>query len=352
MSMPEDEVMQSYEVDGEVAICPSCSSSKIRHLDFVRGRVPRQKDKYFRFVTGCGDCGGIFVNPSPDTDTLYEYYSAEGGWNEKKGYEELDGQDWAVRLVDDKSIGKSNVHTIVGHARNVFGADLTGRSLLDFGCGRGQLLDKLAPFGLRTFGLDPATTGMVTRHRMLTEIPSEPTFDIISAIHVFEHIPAPLQVFKQLRSALREGGIFVCGMPALDGLREHRQKRYVANKDQHISIYTRLSLKALLAKAGLQTVAFYPGIKPYRFRCAAVWSNKPEPVSDPLKDAEAEFRGYRETEPEWRPEMARLSIRELVYLENERHGQDLLLAKQENRKVPIKKTLTNQRPGRPQHKDA
>lgn len=313
--------MEQYRIEDELTACPSCSSRNIKHLDYIRGRRVRTTNEHVLFETGCDDCGAIFVNPSPPSEKLNAYYSEEGGWNEKKGYEELEQEGgWAARIVKESEAGKSNVHTIIAHARMAFGTDLNGRSILDFGCGRGQLLDKLAPFGLETYGLDPATTTMVTRHRMLTELPAEPTFDIVSAIHVLEHVPAPLQTLKELRSVLRPNGLFVCGMPALDGLREHRKKRYVVNKDQHISVYTRRSLSSLLAIAGFQAVAFYPGMKPQRFRCAALWSDNPEPVTDPLRDAEEEIRAFRETEPAWLPEMAALSTRELAYLENVRLG--------------------------------
>lgn len=328
---------QEFRLKDELLACPSCSSGRIRQLDFVRSQ--RRKGNYIIFVSGCDDCGSIFVNPPPNASQIEAYYSEDGDWKKKKGYEELESKSGpSAENITDENIGKSSVHTIVAHARKIFGPTLDGLEVLDFGCGRGQLLDRLRPYGFETFGLDPAMTNLVTRHRMLTELPTDRVFAVISAIHVLEHVPNVLETLTQLRRALRPGGLFVCGMPALDDLEIHREKRYVANKEQHISAFTRRSLSALLARAGFQAVAFYPGAKAHRFRCAAVWSDNPERVESPLQDAERAFRLYRETEPDWRPEFGSLSVRQLAYLANaSRHEELLKLKAQRHRPASLQR---------------
>ena len=46
-----------------------------------------------------------------------------------------------------------------------------GSTVLDFGCGRGEVLDGLAGAGWTTYGVDPATKVAFRRHREVVDIP-------------------------------------------------------------------------------------------------------------------------------------------------------------------------------------
>jgi SAM-dependent methyltransferase len=229
----------------------------------------------------------------------------------------------SANAIPDDAAGREADTTVVVNARRIFGAK-AGLKFLDFGCGRGKLMDQLTPHGFDCSGLDPATKGVVTRYPMLDALPTVPTFDVIAAIHVLEHTPNPLGVMQDIKKALKRPGLFVFGSPTLNNLWEHRKKRYVMNELRHLNGFTRLSLSALLSKAGFRVVEFYTGTTPARFRCAAVIDDNPPALENPLAEAEEAFRLYRETEPGWNPA---LGLRENAWiyneaLRNERKGKE------------------------------
>lgn len=127
--------------------------------------------------------------------------------------------------------------------------------VLDFGCGDGLFLDKLARYG--------APQGIETDERLLTEsgpwrskISTEPLredttqhgrFGLIVALDVLEHIPEPLPVMAELTRRLRPDGLFVATVPAF-------QQLWTAHDvvNQHVKRYTVSDASALVASSGLQ----------------------------------------------------------------------------------------------------
>jgi len=89
----------------------------------------------------------------------------------------------------------------------------------------------------------------------LTAIPDTPTFDLIVAHHVFEHVTDPLGLLRQLARACPVGGFLHIGVPRLDTLPDHRDYKYVINGRAHVTAYTWPCLQGLLARAGWQPVA-------------------------------------------------------------------------------------------------
>jgi SAM-dependent methyltransferase len=129
-----------------------------------------------------------------------------------------------------------------------------GASVLDFGCGEGTMLDALQDCGWQTWGIETASDRAFARHRGLHAIPDAPTFDLVLALHVLEHVPSPLELLRQLAAACRIGGHLLVAVPRLDTLAAHRDYRYVLNGRAHIMAYTGRCLGALLARSGWEIV--------------------------------------------------------------------------------------------------
>jgi SAM-dependent methyltransferase len=304
-----------YSLSDELAACPGCGNT-VRHLDYIPARRRKPDGKLVIFISGCDGCGMIFVNPPPSSGEVAAYYAEDGQWmklNPEWAQELPVPQPTNVARIPDHKAGQNVAATVVVNARRVFGPN-AGVKFLDFGCGRGQLMDQLAPYGFDCSGLDPATRAVVTRYPMLDALPTPPTFDAIAAIHVLEHTSNPLAVLENLRNALKRPGLLVFGSPTIDDLWQHRKKRYVMNEIRHLNGFTRHSLSALLSKAGFRALEFYAGTKPARFRCAAVTDDNPPQVANPLAAAEEAFRRFRETEPGWNPA---LGVRQNAWVYNE-----------------------------------
>ena len=129
-----------------------------------------------------------------------------------------------------------------------------GGSVLDFGCGTGELLDALQDAGWATFGIDPSDKRAFVRHRELTDIPGDGRFVLAIAHHVLEHVPSPLAILRALHKALQPGGVVVISVPRLDALPQHHDFRYCINDRAHTISYTGAAMATLLAMAGFTVI--------------------------------------------------------------------------------------------------
>lgn len=89
------------------------------------------------------------------------------------------------------------------------GGKLTGRRVLDFGCGAGGFLAKARTHASVVAGIEPErrladhfTRLGIPVHGSLAELPPESRFDLITAFHVVEHLPDPRAVLRELAARL------------------------------------------------------------------------------------------------------------------------------------------------------
>ncbi|HEY7187679.1 MAG TPA: class I SAM-dependent methyltransferase [Vicinamibacterales bacterium] len=248
-----------YRASGERDDCPACGSRALHDLDVLPLRAGRTG-----FVCACGECGIVFSNPQPTPADLDVFYGTSGAWA-------LDRQH-----VDDHTEGMTSP---LGRSwTRLFDAMRTtldvsapppGASVLDFGCGEGTMLDALQSCGWQTSGIEPATDRAFARHRRLLDIPQQPAFDLVLALHVLEHMPSPLELLRQLAGCCRAGGFLLLAVPRLDTLPAHRDYRYVLNGRAHIMAYTARCLEALLVRSGWDIVASPLEHMPRRVRVLA-----------------------------------------------------------------------------------
>ena len=93
-----------------------------------------------------------------------------------------------------------------------------GRAL-DVGCGAGDILGALKKAGWETVGIEPHAARRAIaeqHHRLIEEIPREPTFDLIIFHHVLEHVLAPCDLLRAARAASLPGAHLLVGVPAFE----------------------------------------------------------------------------------------------------------------------------------------
>jgi SAM-dependent methyltransferase len=251
-----------YRVPGESEQCPACGSTRLYELDLL---MLRSAARGFRtgFVSGCDDCGLVFSNPQPTVDEQDRFYSPDGEWGARRSplaaaapAPDDDSGHGAPPKANGHRTGKSwswPFEAIRDELSVV--APPVGARVLDVGCADGKLLDSLQDCGWETWGIESAVDTAFVRHRRLTDIPDAPTFDLIVAHHVIEHVTDPLGLLRQLARACRLGGVLYVGVPRLDTLPDHRDYKYVINGRAHVTAYTWPCLQGLLARAGWQPVA-------------------------------------------------------------------------------------------------
>lgn len=155
--------------------------------------------------------------------------------------------------------------------------------LLDVGCGVGQLLQVAKARGYQVAGCDISVwatdyarkAGYDVRTGTLEEIQyDDHAFDIVVASHTLEHVPAPLPFLQAVRRILRDDGLLVIAVPNYASVMAKTMRDRWAGllPDQHLWHFTPKTLRAMLERAGFQTLQVTSD--PYLHR-----------HSNPLKDA-------------------------------------------------------------------
>ena len=93
------------------------------------------------------------------------------------------------------------------------------------------------------------------RHREVVEIPDTPTFDLVVARQVLEHVAAPLAILRSLALATHPGGFVVISVPNLDGMHKHGDRAYCLRSKTHVMAYSSTCLEYLLNAAGFDLVS-------------------------------------------------------------------------------------------------
>ena len=126
--------------------------------------------------------------------------------------------------------------------------DPRGIRHLDFGGGEGFLSRRLRDAGWDSRTYDPyAGSG--------EPLPPGARFDLITSFEVFEHVPDPLRLMRDLDSLLADYGVLMFStMLSDDHVRRPRRIDwwYIAPRNGHISIYARKSLDHLAARFGFR----------------------------------------------------------------------------------------------------
>src|SRR5215216_900811 len=131
----------------------------------------------------------------------------------------------------------------------------TGLRLVDCGCGVGQNLELLRPYG-RAFGFDLTSTGTAAAHASggviargdVTRIPfASNTFDIAVSFDVMQCLQADAQAVREIARVLRPAGTLVMTMAALDILYGDHSEVW-----EEYRRYTPRSARALAEQAGLR----------------------------------------------------------------------------------------------------
>ena len=146
-----------------------------------------------------------------------------------------------------------------------------GLDLLDVGCGTGEFLMAAKQAGHRVVGLDLSEEvityvkrrhpGLDVRCATLDSSDLHPeSIDIVSAFHVVEHVPDPVDLLRQMTRLLRPGGLVYVRVPNLNTwYRRVLGRNWWGFSVEHMSHFTDASLRLAMAEAGLRVVAVRSG---------------------------------------------------------------------------------------------
>lgn len=148
----------------------------------------------------CQDCHLIFQNPRLSDDDLDRYYS-QGYYRRmvNMGDEHIDINE-VGRAKKDAKIIKHYVGKVESH--------------LDIGCGRGYLLDAVGAnilVGVES-DVDYVRIKNISVYPKINRV-LQKSFNLISAIHILEHVPYPLDYLKSMTKLMDKKGYLIIEVP-------------------------------------------------------------------------------------------------------------------------------------------
>jgi len=141
-----------------------------------------------------------------------------------------------------------------------FGRYIRNKRWLDFGCGLGGMLDKLATEAAWAAGLDAsnerAAIVSAKGHKVVASLDEidDHSLDVVTLFHVLEHLTDPLGILRSLRRVLRPNGLLLIEVPhardVLFTIYDCEAFKRFTFWSEHLVLHTRQSLTLLLRAAG------------------------------------------------------------------------------------------------------
>ena len=199
--------------------CEFCGGHDVRPLNHYGPRCLRGD---YRITTGkadnvwCTACGLAWNQSMMNDGELAEFYA---GYTKKTASEDEDDLLFGDSAADVQTLTDSQAQFLAAHVSRTSG------EALDIGCGKGAFLrafHRLRP-GWRCAGVEPSTEEAALARRetpfeihegMFGDVPlGRGRFDLVTIMHVLEHVSRPSAVVQQIRDILAPGGLLFVEVP-------------------------------------------------------------------------------------------------------------------------------------------
>jgi 2-polyprenyl-3-methyl-5-hydroxy-6-metoxy-1,4-benzoquinol methylase len=204
----------------------------------------------------CASCSFVVTNPRPNETTLPNYYlsdqyiSHSGKTNGIIGFLYL----WA------------RTYTLQWKLKLIQKLNSRG-TLLDYGCGTGQLLAVFKKKGWDIAGVEPSASARqqatkITGIKIANQLNEHAgqQFDIITLWHVLEHISDLRTKLAELKSLLKSDGTLLIAVPNLESSDAKHYKNYWAGYDvpRHLWHFSKSTITSLVQSEGLHVTHILP----------------------------------------------------------------------------------------------
>jgi SAM-dependent methyltransferase len=190
--------------------CPLCISTNIKKIKlnriFVTSDVKRSN--FIPVLCECSNCSHIFkiinIELLSSINLIYANYEI---------YKLSNGQPELINFTNN--ISKNQ--TLINFIELKINKSNPGKKLwLDYGCGNGSLIDEVKILYGESFfieGYDQYVES--TRNDITNKIENleSKVYDVISLVHVLEHVEQPVQLVKSLLKKLKQDGFIVINIP-------------------------------------------------------------------------------------------------------------------------------------------
>lgn len=205
-------------------------------------------------VVRCRRCGLTYTNPRPDELSIGRFYPADYRPHRRpRKMREANPQSWWERRTGRSSPERAGDLPWTGAGR-----------LLDFGCGGGSYLKRMADSGWAVTGLDaavgavrqvqdelglPALVGSLPHPDLAPE-----SFDVVTMWHSIEHVHRPLEILREAFKLLVPGGKLVIACPNIQSwaFRWFGPAWFALDLPRHLTHFTPDTLTRMTTAAGFR----------------------------------------------------------------------------------------------------
>jgi 2-polyprenyl-3-methyl-5-hydroxy-6-metoxy-1,4-benzoquinol methylase len=245
---------QNFSGEKHIMKCIICGSDESR---IIASRIREGPGT----IRQCSSCGLIFQDISQTLEQLKQYYNAE---YQKTNSLDLSREQTPREHFDDSILSKQPIlDTIIPYLR----ADM---SVLDVGCGAGELLYKIRPHVREVVGVElnqgfvdfiNQDLGIEAYAEDLNQIDfGGRKFDFILCINALDHMPNPHDTLATITSLLKPGGIVYLEVPNTEEalnvyLPEPNRSEYNTFfwHKAHFFYFTQQTLRKFLEKYGFES---------------------------------------------------------------------------------------------------
>jgi len=242
--------------------CRICNNEQDNSVIIVREMMFgfREEFPYFK----CSACGCLQIAEIPEDLPKYypaNYYSykenATNGWfGDLATYFLVNAYMLGLTILKHGPYLRYSWVPILNILRNLN----KKASILDIGCGCGNLLQRMKNWGYSNLtGIDPFIekdilypSGVKILKRTVSEHKGK--YDLVMLHHSFEHMPDHHAVFKALGELLNDNGLLLIRIPVADSyaFRKYQNNWFQIDAPRHFFLHTTSSLNYLAKKNGFK----------------------------------------------------------------------------------------------------
>lgn len=246
--------LRSSDFDVETA-CPVCGGGPTSETPVSFSGVTSDVKPWPRVsdLLVCGGCGLLHKKTTPewfrDVAVIYEDYEA---------YHQGQGAEQSVRQVEGRGLSPRSA-LLVQFMKDELELPSSGR-LLDVGCGNGALLRSFAAEFPRweLVGVDRSKSGAATVRaipgveRFVTGGPADAPgrYDMITLVHVLEHVPDPIGFLSEVAAKLTPQGAVLIDAPSF------ATNPFDLAVVDHVTHFSLTTLRELTRRAGYELRAY------------------------------------------------------------------------------------------------
>ncbi len=205
-------------------------------------------------ISSCNDCGFCFTNPRPDVGESLKYYDSNAYISHSK----------TSRGLVNRLFHFARSYTLKSK-RRILNKYVSGKRLLDYGCGTGDFLGTMKNSGWSVIGIEPNelarneainTHGLKIHDEAEFHVLDNSSLDCISLWHVLEHVYPLEDRIAAFHDKLDADGTLIVALPNMNSYDAKRYGTYWAAYDvpRHIYHFNPHTIKALMSKHGFEHI--------------------------------------------------------------------------------------------------